>query len=125
MVVIALIGLLLGVVVECAKLMRRRQEFLRLMKWHEKMEDNAWAMERLDRDMAEFISDGLKSGVLDRSNNEYPETESRSRATAVKAAQIANYHALMKRKYEKAASRPWITQKPDPPKPDSIKRMRN
>jgi hypothetical protein len=35
-----------------------------------------------------------------------------------RARDRANYHAEMKRKYERAASRPWDPLEPDPPEPE-------
>jgi hypothetical protein len=38
-------------------------------------------------------------------------------AHGVANPELAAYHAAMRRKYENAAARPWITIEPDPPPP--------
>jgi type II secretory pathway component PulK len=39
------------------------------------------------------------------------------RALAQKNARLASYHAALLQKYERAASYPWLTVEPDPPRP--------
>jgi tetratricopeptide (TPR) repeat protein len=40
------------------------------------------------------------------------------RAKAARSAVTADYHAMLERKYVRAASRPWLSVKPDPPPPE-------
>ncbi len=40
------------------------------------------------------------------------------RFLAQKNAKLASYHAALRQKYERAASYPWLTVEPDPPRPD-------
>jgi hypothetical protein len=40
------------------------------------------------------------------------------RKNAVRWAQVADHHAALKRKYERAARYPWLSVDPDPPRPE-------
>jgi tetratricopeptide (TPR) repeat protein len=40
------------------------------------------------------------------------------RAEAARSAVTADYHAMLQRKYARAASRPWLSVEPDPPPPE-------
>jgi tetratricopeptide (TPR) repeat protein len=62
-----------------------------------------------DRRWAEWLEKSLERRAVEASEQ---------RAKAAKLAETVAYHAMLERKYSRAASRPWLSVEPDPPPPE-------
>ncbi len=62
-----------------------------------------------DRRQAEWLEISLEKQRIEAAEQ---------RAKAARSAVTADYHAMLERKYVRAASRPWLSVEPDPPPPE-------
>ena len=62
-----------------------------------------------DRRQAEWLEISLERQRIEAAEQ---------RAKAARSAVTADYHAMLERKYMRAASRPWLSVEPDPPPPE-------
>ncbi len=93
MVVVAIIGLVIGIGVEGQ---RRRERYVRLARQHAIIREDLhkFLMIIPPADSVQFFGD--RQAIADR----------------------VGYHGRMKMKYENAARHPWFPVEPDPPEPD-------
>ncbi len=66
-------------------------------------------MMEADRRQAEWLEISLERQRIEAAEQ---------RAKAARSAVTADYHAMLERKYVRAASRPWLSVEPDPPPPE-------
>ena len=120
MIVVALVAVLLGGASAVDRLTRRQAAFARrAVAWETRREiydGGVWEL-RCGR----YAGD---ESILGKSGSYTPPTPE------TRAVLIARFHALttycdaMKRKYERAAARPWYPVEPDPPRPALDEQMR-
>jgi tetratricopeptide (TPR) repeat protein len=145
MVAVAVLALFLGGSLEVIRLKRFRDECLKRAATHAESERYSLEMEQHDRQWAERIegsfgttqrflaslegtlsraSARLKPTIVDQQKRftEAAEQEKRDaakwRGDATRDAESAAYHGALKRKYLRAAARPWWPIEPDPPPPE-------
>ncbi|MHC5538525.1 hypothetical protein ACYOEI_09880 [Singulisphaera rosea] len=145
MLVVALSGIFLSIVAECAKLIRiskgRSHKAEQSASYEEGYRTNALvyvaeaqrlAYEALRAREDERLSNRLGEGAptkprrgynfipIDHLNRKAPDLEQASssyQAAAAKAIEIANYYATLKHKYTVSSGVPWRPDAPDPPPP--------
>src|SRR5690348_11927448 len=98
MVAVAALAVVISGCLEAIRLKRRRDLFLTAASLHAQSELYTLNLERSYRVMAEQRKNQA-SVCLDQ---------------AAKLAKTAGYHATLKRKYQRAASHPWVAIVPDP-----------
>ncbi len=119
MILVAVVAMYLGVSVEWAR-SQQRSTFRYEASSHATRED--WA--RRDQQRALRVLHNLERAIsgmdLERMGETgvtYGQALDERRQALPRAAANADYHAAMKRKYEEAAARGWLTVEPDPPEP--------
>jgi tetratricopeptide (TPR) repeat protein len=91
------------------------KEDRRLVESLEKSPPKSWnadldkRMMEADRRQAEWLEISLERQRIEAAEQ---------RAKAARSAVTADYHAMLERKYVRAASRPWLSVAPDPPPPE-------
>ncbi len=140
MVAVAVLALILGGSLEAIRLKRYRDECLTRAATHAESERYSRGMEHMAREMAETaesflailqrwtVSRGsfLRMTTIireaERKRAELAEQQKRSaadeRGQEARYAEYAAYHEALKRKYLRAAARPWQSVEPDPPPPE-------
>ena len=118
MIIMASLGLLLGLSTLGMRFLSQREKFRERAKHHARWEVTSRSMEREDGELATSIETNIKRGWLTSRKEHYQEMVKLKRASAARASLNADYHSAMKRKYERAALRPWIVVEPDPEMPE-------
>ncbi len=112
MVVVAVLAVTLGALA----IRSRRDRYLALMRNHDRSAQAATAMQDLLAKAAEF--DDLHSREAPgRLAYEFSDDAILSRSMVGYWSRKATYHEQLRRKYEEAASRPWLLVSPDPDPP--------
>jgi hypothetical protein len=108
---------------------KKRLEFERALDLAESEEDQEGAFRRLIERMLDRSAD---SSAPSEEQRRFQEAQTRARMLRVKRVEMeldyllknaefhqrqARYHAVLRAKYEAAASRPWLSVAPDPPSP--------
>lgn len=153
MFAIAALAVILGGSIEAIRLKRTHDEFRKIAAEHARREtdyrqagksyaqmaqmvesflhDEKSLLERLEGHHSKSPGQGLRSGAFEelqsKLRNKYRSNATNGtmeREEAARSAELAEYHATLKRKYLRAAARPWLSVEPDPPPPDPAGRGR-
>lgn len=112
MVVVAVLTMTLGALAIRA----RRDRYLDLMRNHDRSAQAATAMQDLLAKAAE-LDDRHSRDAPGRLAYEFSDDAILSRSMVGYWSRKATYHERLRRKYEAAASRPWLLVSPDPDPP--------
>ena len=113
-----------AVLVANVELMRRHVVSRALATKHAAMQAELEAARRLAEERAKWVELLAERGEVEAPTS-FPlidplagaTTLSEVRALSTRYAKQAAYHAQLRRKYERAAARPWLPIEPDPPPP--------
>lgn len=119
MVVVALVAVAIGATLEVKRLGRLSREYRRRAVTSAR-EERMWRREAKGEVASELearcLSDALRAKDQDLADL-WAEQASASACEIREVGEILNHHARLRRKYERAASRPWEPVAPDPPEP--------
>lgn len=91
---------------------RRRDEFVAMAERHDAYGRQALRIQELASRLNETLA------TLDALSGDEASTDRQADHRAARWERAVEYHAAMKRKYERAARHPWLPVPPDPPLPE-------
>jgi hypothetical protein len=119
MIAVAVAGVIAGTLVGGARMEARRQRFSALAKAHSSDELVARSLEKLAYEQIDTLAAMRKA---EEANGNPPDpwndVIAQARLQATHSRAFADYHAILRRKYEAAARRPWLPVPPDPHEPE-------
>ncbi len=135
MIAVATVAVMLAAGISAQRIMQRRARFLQKAAWHA-VQARDWLRSgpsTLASDEKRLIEAELavEAGPRDGPLAEYlaqDAADMRSRLEGTRrgyvphSREMADYHEQMRRKYQLAASRPWLSVDPDPPPPPRFDR---
>jgi hypothetical protein len=131
MTAVAIVGMLMGALVGCCRLMRQHDLLLSEYRYHQRVLDWCTVQEIAVRESSRIYDDitdlleGRKIGLnmLLGLLSSRPIVDA-DRPAVARLHRITAHHAAMARKYEHAARYPWLPVEPDLPEPQWYDRNR-